>query len=466
MSAPLIWVILPAVAGIFIFIFMREDRTSAVFGGTVATVLSLAALTLPIDTALLIGSFSFKISASIEILGRSLVFSAADGAMLAIIYALAAIWFFGTEPLGISRRFVSLGFVIIALFIASVAVEPFLFAALFIQIAALLTVSLPTPEQHKPGRGILRFLIYQTLAMPFILFAGWMLTGVEASPGNLRLTLQAGVMLGLGFAFLLAVFPLYSWIPMLAEETQPYALAFLLWALSTFTVILALGFLDRYIWLRTSPQIAYAIQAAGAMVVVTSGFFAMFQKHLGRLMAYAAVLETGLLILALGMVSTDTVETVFLLLIPRGLELALWGLAVSMLRQVSPSLRFTDLQGIARDYPVAASAVIVAHLSTVGFPLLAGFPGRSIIWQQLAGQSIVLSAWVFAGTFGLLVAAIRTLAVFVMAPESKDWTLSENWVQMIMLGLGILAIFVIGVVPQVLQPLIADLPALFAHLGQ
>ena len=74
----------------------------------------------------------------------------------------------------------------------------------------------------RPGRGVVRFLIYQTLAMPFILLAGWLLAGVEASPGDLALTAQSAAMLGMGFAFLLAIFPLYNWVPLLIEETSPY----------------------------------------------------------------------------------------------------------------------------------------------------------------------------------------------------------------------------------------------------
>jgi NADH-quinone oxidoreductase subunit N len=465
MSAPIIWILIPFVAG-FLILFFLNNRFAPLVGGSVSVVLALTALIVPIDTALLLGSVSIKISSSIQFFGRSFAFHTVDGPLIAIIYGLAALWFFGTQASGSANRFVSLGLMIVALLAASIAVEPFLFAALLLDMAAMLVIPLLVPIYQKPGRGVVRFLIYQTIAMPFILFSGWMLAGVEASPGNIGATIQAGTVLGLGFAFLLGVFPLYNWIPMLMEEASPYATGFLLWALPTFTVIFALGFLDRYTWLRTSPQLSNAIQFAGVFMVTSGGLFASQQKHIGRIMGYAAIAEAGLVVLAMGLRSAQIVNIIFLLLIPRGLELAVWALALSIIKRKVYSLRFKEVKGLARSYPIAVAALILANLSMTGFPLLAGFPPRLALWQELAGQSLATSLWVFVGLLGLLIASARMLAVFVMAEEDKVWGFNESWVQLIMLGLGMIGLFILGMFPQVLQPFIVNLPALFEHFGQ
>lgn len=465
MSAPIIWIVIPFILGALI-LFLLPERYTPVAGGTVAMVLSLTALIFPIDVALLVGSLSLKISTSIQFFGRSFVLNTADGPILAIIYGLAALWFFGTQASGTANRFVSLGLMIVSLLTASIAVEPFLFAAVLIELAAMLVIPLLLLPYQKPRQGVVRFLIYQTLAMPFILFSGWMLAGVEASPGDLGTTTQAGAMLGLGFAFLLGVFPLYNWIPMLMEESSPYAVGFLLWALPTFTVIFALGFLDQYTWIRNTPQLINAIQFSGMFMVASGGFFAAVQRHIGRMMGYAAITEVGLIIVAMTLKSSEIVNVTFLLLIPRGLELAVWALSLSIIKRKAYSLRFSELQGLARSYPLAVAALVLAHLSMTGFPLLAGFPSRIALWQELAGQSLSISLWTFLGLLGLLIAAIRTLAVFVMAEEHTPWELNESWVQIAMLGLGVIGLFILGIFPQVLQPFIANLPALFDHLGQ
>ncbi len=184
------------------------------------------------------------------------------------------------------------------------------------------------------------------------------------------------------------------------------------------------------------------------------------------MMGYAAITETGLLILAMSLRSAEVVNVAFLLLIPRGLVLAVWALALSIIKREAYSLRFTEVQGLARSYPITVAALFLAHLSVTGFPLLAGFPPRLALWQELAGRSIAISFWVFLGMLGLLIGAIRTLAVFVMGEENQPWALKESWVQGIMLGVGMGGLFILGMFPQILQPLLFNLPALFNHLGQ
>lgn len=465
MSAPILWIAFPLLAGAGILFLLGEKYSSYVAGGLTA-LLSLIALFIPIDAALLLGTFSFKISPAIDVFGRSFEFSAADGPLLAMIYGLAAVWFFGSESSGTAHRFTSLGLMIIALLTASIAVEPFLYAALLLEMAAMLIVFMIVPIYQAPGKGVVRFIVYQTLAMPFILFSGWMLAGVEANPGDLGTTIQSGVMLSMGFAFLFSIFPLYNWIPQLMEESPPYAAGFLLWALPVFTVIFALGFLDRYAWLRNTAPISNAILFSGVIMTATGGIFCALQRHLGRILAYAAIAETGLFLLALGLRTPNLLEIVFLALIPRGLELTVWALALSIIKRKAFPLMFSDIQGLSRKYPIASGSLILAHLSVAGFPLLAGFPSRIALWQALTTQSMTASIWVFLGLFGLQIAAFRTLASFAMARADAQWELNESWTQIAMLGIGVLGLFMLGMFPQILQPFLSSLPALFEHLAQ
>jgi len=444
---------------------LSSERAVAITGGLGALILAAIALIIPIDEALKIGPISIKIASSISLLGRNLVLSPAEAPLLVMIFGMCALWFFGAEAAGAASRLIPLGFVITALLVAAIAVQPFLYASLLIEMAVLAAIPLLSPPDQVPGRGVIRFLIYQTLGMPFILLAGWMLAGVEASPGDLALTIQSTVMLGVGFAFLLAIFPLYNWLPQLIEECPPYAFGFLLWLLPTIIVIFSMSFLDRYAWLRTSAQVIAGVRVIGIVMIVSGGWWAAFQRHIGRLLAFTTIAETGFLLLAVSLAAGTGINLVFLFLIPRGLGLAIWALSLAILKTRDGTLRLSSMQGLARTYPLASAGVVLAGLSTAGFPLLAGFQPRLALWQGVAQESSGAAIWLLVGLLGLMISATRALAVLVMQKDGNTWMSSENLTQRVMLGVGIIGLFFLGIFPQASGFIVEKLPLMFQHLS-
>jgi formate hydrogenlyase subunit 3/multisubunit Na+/H+ antiporter MnhD subunit len=465
MNAPTVWILFPFLLGVLLLL-VTNQRLLTLIGGTMAVTLAIIAQFVPLEQALTVGSYSLRIESSLSVLGRVLLIQPTEGSLLALIYGGAALWFFGAEASARATRIVPLGFMIIALMVASIAVEPFLYAALFIEMAILLAIPMLTSIYTPPGRGVVRFLIYQTLAMPFILLAGWLLAGVESSPGDLALAAQSTVLLALGFAFLLAIFPLYNWIPLLLEETSPYTAGFLLWVLPTMTIIFGAGFLDRYSWLRDSRELMVGLRYMGLIMVVTGGAFAAFQRHLGRIMAYGSVAETGFSLLALSLDPRLGVPILFLLIPARALGLAVWALSLTIIRQNVATMRFGAARGILRVTPMAGAGMIAASLSTGAFPLLAGFPARLAIWEGLSRVSLDAALWMGLGIVGLLTSTFRSLAVISMADEYTSWEARETPTQMLMLGLGILGLFVLGLFPQTVQFFLTGLPLMFEHLGR
>jgi formate hydrogenlyase subunit 3/multisubunit Na+/H+ antiporter MnhD subunit len=164
--------------------------------------------------------------------------------------------------------------------------------------------------------------------------------------------------------------------------------------------------------------------------------------------------------------SLNATEIIFLHIIPRGVSLAVWALSLNIIVQKTGSLRFGAVQGLLRAYPVASTGVVLAHLSTAGFPLLAGFPPRLALWEGLASQSLLMAFWLLLGVLGLLVGVIRTLAVLAMAPEQTGWSWNETVTQGILLAIGMAALFFLGVFPQFLRPFLVNLPQMFSHLTQ
>jgi formate hydrogenlyase subunit 3/multisubunit Na+/H+ antiporter MnhD subunit len=465
MSAPFLWIFLPLIlAGVLML--LRNPKVVTLIACIFTFFLTLAAWLLPIDSIMTIGSWSFKVTSSVDIFGRRLVLASSDLSLLALIFGSAVVWFATASVTLSARRLNSLGLAIVALLVAALAVEPFLYAALLIEMAVLLSIPLLSVRGKSPGSGLIRFLIFQTLAMPFILFSGWLLAGIDANPGDLGLVQQAAILIGLGFTFLLAIFPFHSWIPLLTEESDPISVGFILWMFPTIALFFGLGFLDHYSWLRDAPALNNVLTTVGLLMVVSGGILAAFQQHLGRILGYAVIMETGFSILAINLGRTIGLNIFLMQLVPRTLCLVVWALSINILKGQSLTLFLSDTKGLVRKSPFASSGFVLASLVITGMPLLAGFPPHQAIWEGLAAVSFPNVIWALLGSLGLLVSSVRVIINFSAAPEGTRWQSNETVAQRVLLSIGFLAILLLGLFPQWVLPLWTKLPAIFLHLKQ
>jgi formate hydrogenlyase subunit 3/multisubunit Na+/H+ antiporter MnhD subunit len=299
------------------------------------------------------------------------------------------------------------------------------------------------------------------------LLAGWALGGVEANPSNLTLVTLSTVFLGLGFAFWLAVFPFYTWVPLLAEQTRPYVVGFLFLIFPTVQLLLGLNFLDRFGWLRAAPEIFAVIRLAGTLMVVTAGLWAVFQRDLSRLFGYAVIVETGFSLLAVGLVETAGKQLFSAMFLPRVLGFGLWALSLSILLRDVRSARFDDVRGLAQKLPFASAGLAVAWLTLGGLPLLPVFPIHQVLLEELARTSFWNAVLVLVGSGGMLLSAFRALAVLAqggLVVQENDTqggllprVFGESRLQIGLIAAGVVGLLLIGLFPQVFLPVLNGL---------
>jgi len=449
MTAPTIWIISPLIVAILLYFLRRKQLLSTIIAIIFSLGLAILAWQLEIGEVTILGPWAFKIDPLLSIARRSFVIPNTQQPILIMFFGMLAFWFGGALVIPISPIFISIGLAIGAIFIAALAVQPFLYAALLIEVAVLLSVVVLSPIGKPINRGVMRYLTYQTLGMLFILVAGWILGGIEARGENIDNIIRAAVFLGFGFAFLLAVFPLHTWIPMLTENAHPYTAAFVISILLGVVALFSLDFIERYPWLQDSLNIFRTLRFVGAITILIAGVWAAFQRHLGRIMGFALMLEVGRLLMTISLPQGGSVLNIALFL-PRVLSLGVWALALALIEARTGSLRFRDVQGIARQFPIMGAGLIFAQFSFAGIPLLAGFPIYNILWEQLLDIGWLLIVVSLLGSLGLTTSALRSLAVLVMGPEGLPWREEENdnLMSQILLLIGIIALFLIGLFPQ------------------
>jgi formate hydrogenlyase subunit 3/multisubunit Na+/H+ antiporter MnhD subunit len=451
MPTPLLFILLPFALAVGVYALRRRPWAEAGAAAGAAALFAVMVLFLPLNAApFLRDSFS--------ILGRTFVWQEADRLALGSAYGLSALIFLaaGLWPQG--RFFLPAGVAALGLVAAALFVRPFLYAAIFIQLAAALSVFMLADERHPLTAGPLRFLVYTSLGVPFVLFAAWLIDASVAAPEDPTLLPRAALLLGGGLALFLGVFPFHSWLPILASYSPPLATTFIIAVMRAPVVFLLLRLLETYPWLRQDPAVFSALSGAGALMVFVGALFVFGQQNWGRSVGYALLIEIGATLLAVGLGTRAGIAALLAIFSLRGLSLLVWATAVDQLRRVAASgeADFASLRGVGWRYPFAVTAAAMGLLSLMGLPLMAGFPAKWALLRLLAEQNALLALALLAAMTSVGVVVMRGLAALT-TPDSPDEVIvpQETPLQMIFYSLSVLAILAFGAFPQWLLPWVA-----------
>lgn len=188
--------------------------------------------------------------------------------------------------------------------------------------------------------------------------------------GNSLALVAAAGLVTLGLTFKLGAVPAHSWVPDAAEASPLPAAAFL-------TVVPKLGALvalGRILSTLPESQVGWrAVAAAVAAATMTQGnLAALRQSSVRRLLGWSSVSQSGYGIMAV--VALDRSELavpamLYFLVAYAIANLTAFGVVIELRGRTS----IDDYKGLGRARPWLAAALVVALLSLVGIPALAGF---------------------------------------------------------------------------------------------
>jgi NADH-quinone oxidoreductase subunit N len=374
LNAPLIWIIFPIIISSILLLFRKSYYLNCLIQIAICTLVILSAVAgrfLPTENS---SFFSFKISPEMNILGRSLIITTGLKTIVILFYGFLALWSVSLFIFKIGSNIVPLGLAFIGLLIAALAVEPFTYSALILEIAVLISIPMVLRIAGPNIKGVSRYLIYFTIGMPFVLLAGWYLAGGEITPINDSQLVQAALLLGLGFVFWLAVFPFQSWVPLLAEETRANEGLFILTLLPVAVIALLLKYINGFAWLRSYVTVFQALRLFGLIMVIAGSIWFSFEKKLKKAMGNLILVSNGLIILSISLNSSNgyIISTYFMLL----RFLCSFGISwiLVLIGNNSTILNINSLRGFFQKNSLQALVLFGSLFSMIGFPLTIGFP--------------------------------------------------------------------------------------------
>lgn len=468
-AGPLLLLILPlAMAGI-VYILLRWASLSALLSVGTALALGVAVVTLPLDQPVQLFSFlggerQIVMGEAVTFFGRELVLEQADRMAMAFLFFASAGLFFLAWRFAPHSLLFPMGLALLSLLSGALLIWPLIYAALLIEIAAAFSVFALQAEGQAPTRGGLRYLTFTTLALPGLLVTHWLLERYVLTPDETGLLSMATALLAISFALLLGVVPFHTWVTAVAGDGVPLAGTFVLTISNGAVWFLLLDFLETYPWLSGHPRFESIVFTAGLVMVVVGALLAPAQRRLGPLIGYAALIDSGAALIALGMNSRLGLTLTLLSLLVRPFGLILMAAGLSGLRARSGGDdSFDVLHGLGWKAPWSTAALVFGGLSVAGLPPSAGFAWRWALCRALAPSSPGVALFLLLAGMGVMIGVWRGLFALLVRPRSPENRsvvslgtsegIPEGWLTATVVAVAILGCVGVGLFPQVLAPL-------------
>lgn len=266
-------------------------------------------------------------------------------------------------------------------------------------------------EDDKSTEAGFKYLLFGAVASAFLLYGFSLLFGLQGGETALREArlspsanadlplLGVFLLILIGLAFKVAIFPFHFWAPDVYEGAPTPVVGFLSTASKAAGFAVLVRLLTTVFAVNSSWQPLLATLAALTMTV--GNLIALTQKNIKRLLAYSSISHAGYALVGLAAFSTSGIAAlVFYLLVYLVTNLLAFGL-VSLLGQIDRSDELRTYNGLSRRNSGVALALMVALLSLAGIPPFGGFAAKFFIFS-----AAIESGWIWLAIIGGLNAIV------------------------------------------------------------
>lgn len=264
------------------------------------------------------------------------------------------------------------------------------------------------------------------------------------------------LLLLIGFGVKVPVFPLHTWLPLIAME-GPAAVAALLTGLK----LGAFGLIRFAVPLAptAAQELQWLLIGLGVVSILFGAAAALAQTNLRRMLGYASLSHVGLVVLGIAMFNLQGIQgAVFQLL---NFVIAAGGLFLitSHLHHRTGTTDIANLGGAVQRMPLLASFFLLFGLAGMGIPGTAGFPAEFLIllstFREHAGAGLAALIGVVLGAAYFLNLYRRAFFGPLLRPEvaqAEDLLPRERWLALMFAVLLIAFGFFPGLVLDLIRP--------------
>lgn len=420
LAGPVLILGLPlAVAGV-LQVFRRWTLLSALLATVTAVAMGVALSYLPLEGTWTWRQVTIALGRPFVVMGRVLVIEPMDTFVLRYIFFAAAGLFLLAWRLLPHSNFFPVGLAAAAFFSGAFMVEQVVYAALLVVMGSLLMV-FPLHESGGAARGGLRYLVYVMLALPGLMVTQLLLELFAIFPNDQGLLTTAAVLLSVSFAILFGAVPFQSWLSAVSSDGSPPVVTYLFTVNMGTVWFLLLAYFRSYPWLSQQAAFTSLFSVLGLLMMATGGVLAAAQRHLGRLVGYATLVDNGAMLLALGTGRTEGLALAALLLLARPLSMGLMTLGLQGLRRHTAGADdYAALAGMALRAPSSALAFLAGGIALAGFPPSLGFAARWGLYRLVASISLPNALLALGAMAGVMLGVIGGLRSLLTLPASHS----------------------------------------------
>lgn len=254
-------------------------------------------------------------------------------------------------------------------------------------------------ERREGAAAAFTYLILASVASAFLLFGMALayyrtgslelarITRIGSDPGSGLLFAAALAMMGVGFAFKLAVAPFHMWALEVYEGASA-PVAALIATLSK--VAMAIPLIRLLVPAQagaSDPRLAWILSALAGATMIAGNLLALREERVKRMLAGSSIAQLGYVLVALTAGGDYGAGAAIFYL--AAYSLATLG-AFACVAAVSPPDRdagsSADFLGLASRRPFVAAAMTLSLLSLAGMPLTAGFIGKFMLFSSGMGS--------------------------------------------------------------------------------